>query len=80
MLAMQTQQRRPHGELREAIREFLAARDEPTTIREIVAGIESKIGTAPSSSYRSALQDERYFERVARGVFKIRKDVLADDK
>jgi len=66
-------QRRPHGELRSAMRDFLASRGgEPATIAEIKAGVQDKAGEAPASSYRSALQDERYFERVSRGVFKLR--------
>ena len=64
--------RRPHNELKFAMREFLAAKLEPASISEIVAGTTSKVGEAPASSYRSALQDERYFERVRRGVFKLR--------
>lgn len=64
--------RRPHGELREAMREFLGARREPATIAEIKDGIRARVGEAPESSYRSTLQDERYFERVSRGVFKLR--------
>lgn len=67
-----TTRRRPHGELTNAMREFLAQRAAPASIPEIKAGIASKVGTAPDSSYRSALQNERYFERVSRGVFKLR--------
>lgn len=67
------QTRRPHGELREAMREFLAARGGgPATIAEIKEGVRDRVGEAPDSSYRSSLQDERYFERVSRGVFKLR--------
>lgn len=66
-------QRRPHGQVKEAMREYLQGRDgDPASIREIKDGVRSKIGDAPDSSYRSALQDERYFERVKRGVFKLR--------
>lgn len=65
--------RRPHNQLKEAMREFLASRKgEPASIAEIKVGVEPKVGTAPESSYRSALQDERVFERVSRGVFKLR--------
>lgn len=64
--------RRPHGELTGAMREFLAARNgEPASIAEIKRGVESRVGVAPDSSYRSALQNERYFTRVSRGVFKL---------
>ena len=52
------------------MRMFLAQRaGAPASIQEIMNGIEPLIGKAPSSSYRSALQDERYFKRISRGVF-----------
>lgn len=69
--AMADRKRRPHNELKTAMREFLVGRDH-ASIAEIKAGCEPKLGAAPDSSYRSALQDERYFERVSRGVFKLR--------
>lgn len=73
MEAPQERQRRPHGELKRAIRDFLGSRNgEPASIKEITEGCKDRIGIAPSSSYRSTLQDERYFERVSRGVFKLR--------
>lgn len=73
MVDQKVRQRRPHNEVKHAMRDFLAARDgNPATIAEIKAGIESQVGIAPDSSYRSALQDERVFERVERGVFKLR--------
>lgn len=65
-------QRRPHGELTNAMREYLAQKKGPASISEIRAGVEPKVGIAPASSYRSALQNERYFERVSRGVFRLR--------
>lgn len=65
--------RRPQGELRNVISEFLARRDgTPATISEIQAGVEAEVGPAPASSVRSALQDERFFKRVSRGVFCLR--------
>lgn len=67
-------QRRPHGELKNAMRAYLESKKgEPASIAEITEAIKPQIGEAPKSSYRSALQDERYFERVARGVFRIRR-------
>jgi len=45
---------------------------EPASIAEITEALKPKIGVAPASSYRSGLQDEKYFERVSRGVFRIR--------
>lgn len=64
--------RRPHGELKTAMRTFLAAKGEPASIPEIKSGVKDEVGEAPASSYRSALQDERYFRRVSRGVFALR--------
>lgn len=64
--------RRPHNWLKNAMRDFLAERGQPASIKEIKAGVEHVVGTCPASSYRSALQDERVFERVSRGVFKLR--------
>lgn len=64
--------RRPHNQLKNAMRDFLAQRNgEPASISEIKAGTIEAIGECPPSSYRSALQDERFFERVSRGVFKL---------
>jgi hypothetical protein len=65
--------RHPHGELKTAIREYLASKGgSPASISEIKAALEPTLGRRPDSSYRSSLQDERYFERVSRGVFKLR--------
>lgn len=62
------------GELKSGIREYLESRKgEPASIAEITAALEPKIGERPSSSYRSTLQDEKYFERVSRGVFRLRR-------
>lgn len=66
-------QRRPHGELRMAMRDYLASKHgQPASISEIKAALEPRLGIVPDSSYRSGLQDERYFERVSRGVFRLR--------
>ncbi len=68
--------RRPHGELKNAIRAFLAHHGGgPASIAEIKEGVREAVGEAPASSYRSALQDQRYFERVSRGVFRLRSHV-----
>lgn len=65
--------RRPHNELKSAMREYLTSLDgKPASISEIRAATTSVVGEAPQSSYRSALQDERYFERVSRGIFRLR--------
>ena len=63
--------RRPHNMLKFAMRDFLAAHGGPASIKEIKAGVEPVVGICPDSSYRSALQDERVFTRVARGVFTV---------
>ena len=65
--------RRPHGELRMAMRAYLAQRGSAATISEIRDAVEPEMGAVPASSLRSGLQDERYFERVSRGVFKLRE-------
>lgn len=65
--------RRPHGELKTAMREYMATLGgKPASISQIKEGVRDKVGEAPASSYRSGLQDERYFERVSRGVFRLR--------
>ncbi|MFJ4210715.1 hypothetical protein ACIPY2_19845 [Paenarthrobacter sp. NPDC089675] len=73
MALTRSRARRPHGELKNAMRQFLAQNNGgPASITEIKSAVEAQIGAAPDSSYRSALQDERYFERVSRGVFRLR--------
>lgn len=57
--------------LKNAMRDFLVDHGQPASIKEIKVAIEPLVGTCPDSSYRSALQDERVFERVSRGVFKL---------
>ncbi|PVB01691.1 hypothetical protein DDJ62_15980 [Mycobacteroides abscessus] len=60
--------------LKDAIRRYLESLSgESATISQIVEAVESEVGERPSSSYRATLQDERYFERVSRGVFRIRR-------
>lgn len=71
-MATAARTRRPQGELKNAMCDFLSRRGGPASIAEIKAGVETIVGSAPDSSYRSSLQDERYFERVSRGVFKLR--------
>ncbi|MBF4622600.1 hypothetical protein [Clavibacter sp. VKM Ac-2542] len=64
--------RRPHNELKNAMRSFIAAHpDGQASIAEIKAGTVDLTGEAPDSSYRSGLQDVKMFERVSRGVFKL---------
>lgn len=72
---MATSRRRgPRGELKNSIREYLESKKgEPASIAEITEALKPKIGVRPSSSYRSTLQDDRYFERVSRGVFRLRR-------
>ncbi|WP_435528039.1 hypothetical protein [Microbacterium aurantiacum] len=69
---MKERQRRPHNQLKDAMRAYLATLEGGhASIAEIKLAVEPTVGLAPDSSYRSALQDERYFERVARGVFRL---------
>lgn len=63
--------RRKKG-LTAAMYEFLKERGEPATIKEITAAVADRFPSPPSSSVRGCLQNERYFERVARGVFRAR--------
>ncbi|PKQ27357.1 MAG: hypothetical protein CVT64_00765 [Actinobacteria bacterium HGW-Actinobacteria-4] len=66
--------RRPHNELKNAMREHLGSLNGgEASIAEIKESVKPIIGTAPDSSYRSALQDKRYFERVKPGVFRLRE-------
>lgn len=67
-------QRRPHGQLKFAMMEHLKSTGGTASIAELREAVEPVIGNAPASSYRSALQDTRYFERVSPGVFRIRAD------
>lgn len=71
-VAASNRKRRPQGELRKAMIEFLRTKGGPASIAEITDGVRPTIGEAPASSYRSTLQDERYFERVERGVFRLK--------
>ena len=64
--------RRPHGQVKNAMRDYLRTLNgSPASIAQIKKGIEPVVGTAPDSSYRSALQDSRVFDRVSPGVFKL---------
>lgn len=68
-------QRRPHNQLKTAMREYLAStKGGAASISEIKAALAPVLGVVPDSSYRSGLQDERYFERISRGVFRLRQD------
>lgn len=62
--------RRPHNQLKSAIQMYLLkAESQTASIREIRQATEAGLDFPPQSSYRSALQDERYFQRISRGVF-----------
>lgn len=52
------------------IRDYLRGRGDEASIAEIAAAIEGKYPNPAPSSVRSCLQNERYFERVRRGVFR----------
>jgi len=66
--------RGPRGALKNAVRAYLESLNgEPATIAEITEATKGEVGERPSSSYRATLQDERYFERVSRGVFRIKQ-------
>lgn len=64
--------RRPHNQLKAAIQTYLVSAEEHTaSIPQIRKATEEALSFPPPSSYRSALQDERYFTRVSRGVFRL---------
>lgn len=63
--------RRPHNQLKAAMQKYLLSIETKTaSISEIRAATEQQLNMPPQSSYRSGLQDGRYFERVSRGVFR----------
>lgn len=72
-MAAASPKRGPRGVLKDAIRDYLERKNEPATISEITEATKPLVGERPSSSYRSTLQDDRYFERVSRGVFRLRQ-------
>jgi len=64
--------RRPHNQVKTAIREFLSScEDRTATIAQITAGTMGTLGSVAPSTYRTTLQDQRYFKRVRRGVFRL---------
>ena len=64
--------RRPHNQVKNAIREYLGTLDDQTaSIPQIRQGTKAVVGEAAASTYRSTLQDERVFTRVSRGVFRL---------
>jgi hypothetical protein len=78
--AAPVRKRRPHNELKSAIRGYLETVDGRTaSIPQIRAATAPALGNPPQSSYRSTLQDQRYFLRVSRGVFRL-IDESVDDK
>lgn len=67
--------RRP-GEVRDAIRDFLAARKDGASIGEIHAALEERFGEkVAASSVRSSLNlgVGDLYERVARGQYRLRR-------
>lgn len=63
--------RRPHNQLKAAVQAYLMTVDNRTaSLPDIREATGEQLDHPPQSSYRSALQDERYFERVERGVFR----------
>lgn len=72
-MTTKVKRRHPRGALKAAVRDYLAGRDgESATLKEINDAITPKIGEPLSSSLRTTLQDDRYFVRVSRGVFRIK--------
>lgn len=48
--------------------------DTPLKTSDIQAALQQRLGRVPQSTVRSSLQDERYFERVSRGEYRLRSD------
>jgi hypothetical protein len=62
--------------LKDAMIEYLRQRGGQATTLEIHRAMEERFGRkVASSSVRGGLQNERYFERVRRGEFKLRPGV-----
>lgn len=69
---MADRKRRPHGVVRNAMADYLREHG-PASIPEIQKAVEERLGEQlPASSVRGGLQDNRLFERVSRGVFRLR--------
>jgi hypothetical protein len=49
---------------------YLRDRGDEATIAEITAGVAEQFPNPASSTVRGCLQNERYFVRVRRGVFR----------
>jgi len=64
--------RRRPGEVRDSIRDVLAALGRDATIAEIRQGVEEKLGAVPASSIRSSLNlTTDLFERTTRGRYRL---------
>lgn len=71
-MAASKRKRHRQNELKFAMRDFLVGHGQPASIAEIKAGVVDVVGERPASSYRSSLQDETMFERVERGIYRVR--------
>lgn len=71
--------RRPHNVYRIAMVEYLLTKPDRTAstteLREATKNYPGIGEDAPQSSYRQNLQDERYFTRISRGVFRLNGNV-----
>lgn len=64
---------RPFGTIRDAILDYFDAKDDHTaTIAEVRAALQMRLGDVAPSSVRAYLQTRSRFERVAKGVYKLR--------
>jgi len=62
--------RRPRNELKALVIAYLESLPDRTAkTSEIRAATSAELDDPPQSSYRSLLQDSRYFERKSRGEF-----------
>lgn len=62
------------GQVRDAIVNFLRRRGDAAAVAEIQRAVEVQLGPTPSSSVRSSLRLHAgdLFERVARGMYRLR--------
>ena len=68
-----TARRRP-GQVRDAIKTFLASKPEGGSIREIQRAVDRDFDvTVPASSVRSSLQLSDLFERIDRGRYRLKR-------
>ena len=65
--------RRPRNELKTEIREHMRGLGgAPAATVDLTTMLEKKFEKVGKSTVRASMQDERYFERVSPGIFKLK--------